>query len=159
MPVANVVDALLTDPFVTGITISGGEPMLQAPALLDLVRCARRLRDLNIICFTGFTLKKLTSPPRSSAITSLLEELDVLIDGPYIQSLDDNRGLRGSSNQRVHQLSGFLQGWDFENLPRRVELQFGAEYALLVGVPPQGLVQTFDLAVTTAVGGYSNVRP
>lgn len=85
-----------------GLTISGGEPFLQAEALAELVRTVRRRQDLGVIVYTGFLLEELQQMPGAAA---LLEQTDLLIDGPYIQELDDGLSLRGSSNQRVHLLT------------------------------------------------------
>lgn len=86
-----------------GLTISGGEPFLQAPALAEMVRTVRRRRDLGVIVYTGFTYDQLCQMPEA---LDLLEQTDLLIDGPYIQALDDGLSLRGSSNQRVIDLTG-----------------------------------------------------
>ena len=81
-----------------GLTISGGEPFLQAQALTELIRTIRRKRDLGVIVYTGYLYEALADLPGG---TELLEQTDLLIDGPYIQELDDGLSLRGSSNQRV----------------------------------------------------------
>ncbi|MBE9052723.1 radical SAM protein [Nostocales cyanobacterium LEGE 11386] len=87
----------------TGVTFSGGEPFWQAAALASL---ARKLKaaGLNVMSFTGFTLKQLQSesaPPNSQ---ELLEQLDILIDGPFVESLAINspNSPVSSSNQRVN---------------------------------------------------------
>ena len=81
-----------------GITISGGEPFLQAEALGELLRIVRCKRDLGVIVYTGFLLEELETVPHAKA---LLEQTDLLIDGPYVRELDDGKSLRGSSNQRI----------------------------------------------------------
>ncbi len=83
---------------VEGLTISGGEPFLQAEALAELIRTVRRKRDLGVIVYTGYRYEELLADPAARA---LLEETDLLIDGPYVKELDDGKSLRGSSNQRV----------------------------------------------------------
>ena len=83
---------------VDGLTISGGEPFLQALALAEMVRTVRQRKDLGVIVYTGFTYEELLRMPQAQ---SLLEQTDLLIDGPYIQELDDGLSLRGSSNQRT----------------------------------------------------------
>jgi anaerobic ribonucleoside-triphosphate reductase activating protein len=143
--VNEVSQQILSSPAISGITISGGEPMLQVEALSFLLTEIKKQRDLNVICFTGFTLevliKKMADTP---AIGSFLEQLDVLIDGPYIRQLDDNRGLRGSSNQRIHHLTDRLSCFDFESAPRTAEFQFTNGDLLLAGVPPYGLLPVFE---------------
>ena len=41
-----------------GITFSGGDPMLQVDACLDIARRAKEL-NLNIWCYTGYTFEQL----------------------------------------------------------------------------------------------------
>lgn len=80
------------------VTFTGGDPLFQAETLCGL---ASRLRVLgyNLWCYTGYTYEHVASDPRLSPV---LEHLDVLVDGPFIQSLRDVRLLfRGSSNQRL----------------------------------------------------------
>lgn len=61
---------LLADPQVTGFTLSGGEPMSQAAGLARLVRRARLLRDVSVVCFTGYRLERLrTRPPHPACPT------------------------------------------------------------------------------------------
>lgn len=128
--------ALLSDPRVTGLTFSGGEPMAQAAGLAATVRAVRAVKDVTLICFTGFRLGELTGRP---AAEELLAEVDVLIDGRYVAVRDDDRGLRGSDNQQVHHLTERLRGHDFTGGSRRAEIHVKDREALLVGVPPSSL--------------------
>jgi anaerobic ribonucleoside-triphosphate reductase activating protein len=139
---------LLSDPAVTGLTFSGGEPMAQAAGLAEVARLARRERPLSLICFTGFRLERLRSHPPGPGVGDLLGEVDVLIDGPYVAARNDGRGLRGSSNQRVHFLTGRLReaGYDFHGRPRQAEIRLGRSERFLVGVPPPGLTNALAAA-------------
>ena len=112
---------LLRDPLVTGLTFSGGEPMLQAAGLARLARVARAQRELSIICFTGFQKAALELNPPGPGVFDLLEQVDALIDGPYIDRLKEQHGLRGSTNQKIHYLTGRLKDAGLETLPRRSE--------------------------------------
>jgi anaerobic ribonucleoside-triphosphate reductase activating protein len=140
---------LLADPAVSGLTLSGGEPMLQAGALAAMVRAARARRDVTVICFTGQTLGELQEKPPGRGVPDLLEQVDVLIDGPYVAAANDGLGLRGSSNQYVHHLTSRLTRWDdsFVRQPRSAELRVRDRSVLLVGVPPPGLARGLDQAV------------
>jgi len=145
-----ILPELISDTRITGLTFSGGEPMLQAAGLARLARLAREQRDLDIICFTGFQKSFLEKSPPGPGVMDLLDQVDVLIDGPYISRLNDDKGLRGSQNQRIHFLTNRLAGFDFENIPRRVEIKLSNGQAFLVGVPPVRLDEAFNRAVDKA---------
>jgi anaerobic ribonucleoside-triphosphate reductase activating protein len=93
------------NPLLAGITLSGGEPFLQAGILAPLAREIRKLGK-NVITYTGFIFEEI--PFRMSSATDaaeLLSATDILIDGPYREELRDPELLfRGSSNQRVLEL-------------------------------------------------------
>jgi anaerobic ribonucleoside-triphosphate reductase activating protein len=88
---------------IEGITISGGEPFLQAAALAELGQLLRR-QNLGIIVFSGFTFDQLTRA-KNSEWAALLACTDLLIAGPFIQDLTCQLPLRGSSNQTLHFLT------------------------------------------------------
>lgn len=137
---------LLTDPDVTGLTFSGGEPMAQAAALAEVIRHARRTRDLTLICFTGYRLAELRARPPGPGTGELLAQVDVLIDGRYVAARNDDRGLRGSDNQQVHFLTDRLAMARAELADglRRAEIRFGASSVMLVGVPSRAIRETFS---------------
>lgn len=87
-----------------GVTISGGEPFLQASSLARLLQLLRAERDIGVIVYTGFELEQLRGL-RDSSVDALLAMTDLLIDGPYQQELDDDGALRGSSNQKARLLT------------------------------------------------------
>ena len=138
---------LLADPAVTGLTFSGGEPMAQATALAAVIRAARRKRDVTLICFTGYRLGELGRRPPDPGVGDLLAETDVLIDGRYVAARNDNRGLRGSDNQRVHMLTDRLSAVyeDLAGGPRRTEIRLRERSAMLVGVPDQVAAGAFGV--------------
>ncbi|MCF2147661.1 radical SAM protein [Desmonostoc muscorum LEGE 12446] len=143
-----LADYILSVPGIEGLTVSGGEPMLQATALCELFIYLRRHRDLSIICYSGFTLKQLQTKSDPN-INTILTLVDVLIDGQYIPELNDNKGWRGSSNQVVHFLTSrhLHEASLFSDRQRDVELHLRNESALMVGVPPQDFSSKFKLAV------------
>jgi anaerobic ribonucleoside-triphosphate reductase activating protein len=139
---------LLAEPSVSGLTLSGGEPMLQASPLAAMVQAARRRRDVNVICYSGYTLSELREHPPAPGVPDLLQQVDVLIDGPYQEAANDGKGLRGSSNQVVHHLTGRLRGSSaaLAGGPRTAEIRVRDRSVLLVGVPPPGLARDIDHA-------------
>jgi len=111
-----LAEAIMAQPGIEGVTVSGGEPFEQPEAVLDV---AQRLRGagLGVLVFSGYTLEQIRSMPLGPAI---LERVDAVIDGPYARDLHAGRGLLGSANQRVHLLTSrhryesFLGGPDSE---------------------------------------------
>ncbi len=86
---------------IDGITISGGEPFLQAEELHGLVQYIRERISDDIIIYTGYQLRELKEM-RSPHVEGILSSVSVLIDGEYVEGLNDGIGLRGSSNQQIH---------------------------------------------------------
>ena len=139
-----LVNELVTSSSVTGLTFSGGEPMQQAAGLAHLAKIAREQRDLDIICFTGYRFEQLIKSPPAAGIKELLDEVDVLIDGPYIPSRNDGVGLRGSNNQRIIHLTSRLRNIDFETSSRQVEVHVRDGELMVVGIPPLVVHETLD---------------
>lgn len=151
VPIEILGQYILAQPDLSGLTLSGGEPMLQAVALAGLAEKVRQQRPaLDLICFTGYQWKDLIARAAlgDTGIERLLGQVDVLIDGPYIQAQDNGRGLRGSANQVVHRLTetGRKMRYDFENAPRQVEIYVSDGQYLLSGVPPTGLLDALGRA-------------
>ena len=97
MTVEQLMQVIVADPFAN-VTFTGGDPMYQAAAFAELARAIHRDTNKDIWCFTGFTYESLIQPEQRE----LLSQLDVLVDGPYVQRLRDPDLLfRGSSNQRL----------------------------------------------------------
>lgn len=128
-----------------GITISGGEPFLQAPALLCLIQAIRQERDVGVIVYSGFTLEELRA---NEAKAPLLSVIDVLIDGRYVKELDVGRPYIGSSNQRIHYLSPRYSeiGPSYYVLTgkRRAEIKFTNNQVVLIGVPSKNVLRIWE---------------
>ena len=72
--------------------------MYQAAGFAELAREIHKRTNKDIWCYTGFTFEALITQEQRE----LLEQLDVLVDGPFIEKLRDPDLLfRGSSNQRL----------------------------------------------------------
>ena len=86
-----------------GVSILGGEPFAQPDGLLALVRELRQNGCRHILCYSGYTFEALCEKGiKQKAISAVLNEIDMLIDGAYIESLAETAGeWTGSGNQRV----------------------------------------------------------
>ena len=151
MPIEDLVDRLLSSPSVTGLTFSGGEPMLQAGSLAQVARLVRQRRDVNIITFSGYPYEILQRKSMASGIPELLSQIDVLIDGPYIKALNNGVGLRGSSNQRIIHLTSRLQQYDLEKWPRGVEINLSGNEIVSVGIPDFEVLNSVEAAIGSAL--------
>lgn len=100
MSVSELADWALAQAGIEGITISGGEPFSQAAELIELIDAVRAKRDIGVLCFTGHILEKLRKNCDANQC-ALLTKIDLLIDGPYVQSKHADLMWRGSSNQRL----------------------------------------------------------
>lgn len=100
---------LLEPSYIQGLTLLGGEPMEpeNQPVLLELVQAVRKAygKSKDIWCYTGCILEaELLSPGsyRCEVTDALLQEIDVLVDGPFIESQKSlSLPFRGSENQRI----------------------------------------------------------
>lgn len=101
--VEDLAERILSEPANQGVTFSGGEPFLQAPALAALAKQVRAA-GLNVMSFTGYTLSELRSPSAPEGAEELLDQLDILIDGPYVAALAIHApdSPVSSRNQRLH---------------------------------------------------------
>jgi anaerobic ribonucleoside-triphosphate reductase activating protein len=92
----NLIIEILDIDMQTGVTLSGGDPFYQPEACLYLIKKLKE-KNINIWCYTGFLYEDLIKSHKE-----ILENIDVLIDGPFIDKLKSYEALfRGSTNQRV----------------------------------------------------------
>ena len=134
MEVDSIADDIISNQNIEGITISGGEPMIQAESLCQLLDKVKDKRpELTIISFTGFRKENLTAP----AQIQLLNTIDLLIDGEYVDELNDGVGLRGSSNQRLHFMSNRLLPFkeELEHGKRVIEFHIQQNKTVAYGIP------------------------
>ena len=98
--VENLFAQFQENPLLSGVTFSGGEPFCQPEPLCALAKLVHGM-DKNVVCYSGWTLEQLTAK-HDPATDALLNEVDILIDGPFkLELLDLELNFRGSSNQRV----------------------------------------------------------
>lgn len=134
MKTSDLATDIINNHKITGITISGGEPFLQAASLSQLLAIVKELRpELNVIVFTGYQKEELTWEDAKA----FLSYIDVLIDGPYDQRKQSARGLRGSLNQNIIFLTDRLINYreELENGSRKQEVYVENDKIVTIGIP------------------------
>ena len=128
---------------IRGVTFLGGEPFEQAAALGKIAAFAQNA-GLDVITFTGSTLEALRSKPEAAL---LLNNTDLLIDGPYVQELQDfSRPLAGSKNQRFLFLTRRFSPEEINSYKNRIEVR----------VRPDGAVQMNGMGDLNRLTDYKN---
>ena len=105
--------------YISGLTLLGGEPFepVNQECLVALLRKWRALYpDKDVWCYTGCVLERdllSASRWRTEHTDEMLSLIDVLVDGPFIESLKDiSLKFRGSSNQRILDIrNGEVKPW------------------------------------------------
>ncbi|HEY3331136.1 MAG TPA: 4Fe-4S single cluster domain-containing protein [Capsulimonadaceae bacterium] len=139
---ATIAEWILAQPDIEGVTFSGGEPMIQATALRQIVEIICGHRDLGVMVYTGYTLEFLQRNADKAQV-ALLDVTDLLVDGSYIESRHANRLWRGSDNQRLICLTPRYESLVGDLLPSNdrsagVEVITDSDGAFgFVGVPPR----------------------
>ncbi|MBQ1420424.1 MAG: 4Fe-4S cluster-binding domain-containing protein [Desulfovibrio sp.] len=115
MDCGEILAKIAEDPLLKGVTFSGGEPFLQPAPLVWLAR-EIHARGLDVMAFSGYTCEELFElGRRNPAAAELLDELDYLVDGPFVEQLKDlELEFRGSSNQRFlkrHDIAMLRKAW------------------------------------------------
>ena len=99
METETLVEMVTANPLCRGVTFSGGEPFAQAEGYAELAKALKE-KGYEVASYSGYTFEQLLRG--TPAQRQLLENLDVLIDGPFIlaeKSLEVP--FRGSKNQRI----------------------------------------------------------
>ena len=136
--VDEVVSDVIKQTEIEGVTISGGEPFLQAEALVAFLKKVKVKKNIGVVIYTGYYLTQLEELAQTElSISSVLSMTDILIDGPYVEDLNDDKSLRGSSNQTVYFLTNRYKMFSeslYGVIGRKTELNFGDKVAL-IGIP------------------------
>ncbi len=144
---ADLTASIVNTRDIEGITISGGEPFLQSEALVDLVNRVKAKKDMGVIVYTGHNFEEI----EENELTKLC---DIVIDGAYIEDLNDDLSLRGSSNQKIRLITK-----RYENVAknlygvqgRKIELHFKKGETTMVGIPDKNSLSIFQNG--TSIGG------
>lgn len=124
-------------PELEGVTFLGGEPFSQAYQLSILAKKIKEL-GLTIVTFTGYTYDTILKS-NNPIWHRLMEETDLLIDGPYIQSqLDFKRPWVGSKNQQYLFLTDTYKHLQevITTIPNKIEIR----------IQPNGMVTANGMA-------------
>lgn len=123
-----------------GVTISGGEPFEQSPALELLLRGIRKLTTANILVYSGKPLSALTD---EQSVTAGL--IDCLISEPFELNSSQTRYLMGSDNQRMTRLTPLGRkvfgplNRQANDSDRRLDVMFDEDGVVwLAGIPGRG---------------------
>ncbi len=102
-----VLAEVLKNPLCRGVTFSGGEPFAQPEGFACLAKLLKE-KDYEVASYTGYTFEQLLSGTPQQK--KLLESIDVLIDGPFVQAEKSlELPFRGSKNQRILDVPASLQ--------------------------------------------------
>lgn len=130
---------------IDGVTISGGEPFEQIKELKKLIGFLRNQQIEDILVYTGYTLDELIKK-NNKDITYILDNIAVLIDGPYVLELDDQKhNLKGSTNQKIHYFkSEYEEKYNefISNVRCMQEFEL-ANILLGVGIPTKEYIDNF----------------
>ena len=87
--------------YLDGVTLSGGDPMMQAASCAEVARAVRKA-GLSVWMYTGYTFEQIRDGVAGDDAVRALHEIDVLVVGRFIQSRKDASVIwRGSANQRL----------------------------------------------------------
>lgn len=96
--VDNIIKAIKSNGLLDGVTLSGGEPLLQMEGCIEIAKQCKA-HGLNVLSYTGFTYEQAI---KLKGFDELSKYLDILIDGKYEKDLRDlSLRFRGSQNQRI----------------------------------------------------------
>lgn len=94
----DIIEEIKKNPHNEGLTLSGGDPLLQISALKVLLPQLKDL-NLNIWLYSGDVYENLIKDPN---FMEIIQYIDILVDGPFVEKLLDlSLSYRGSSNQRL----------------------------------------------------------
>lgn len=134
----------------SGVTLSGGEPFEQNPEALATFLAIVKKTNRNVMCFTGYQYENLSA---SAAWSPVLHQIDLLIDGEYMEAQNNGTIWRGSSNQRFFFLSESLMEYKgkIEQVSgRALEFDLNINQTIdITGIPPKGFLDRFKKSMNS----------
>ncbi|MBQ9480475.1 MAG: anaerobic ribonucleoside-triphosphate reductase activating protein [Selenomonadaceae bacterium] len=109
-----LLDRIKGNALLSGVTLTGGEPLCQLRSLTELARAVQGM-GLTVWCYTGFTFEELIGGVEryfsADEVREFLRHVDVLVDGPFVEARRDlSLAFRGSGNQRLIDVPKTLSG-------------------------------------------------
>lgn len=119
-----------------GITITGGEPFFQIDDLCELVKGIKSYGINDILIYSGYKIQQLKDMKKPQ-IDFVLSEIAVLVDGEYIDALNDNVGIRGSSNQVINILNeNYMESYkNIDKKERKSQIVISNGLVMSLGIP------------------------
>lgn len=145
----DIQQILKTNPELEGVTFLGGEPFSQAYELSILAKRVKKI-GLSIVTFSGYDYEMIMKSQNRSW-HHLLNETDLLIDGPYIQSQHDlSRPWIGSKNQQYRFLSDVYHHLEstIQMIPNKLEIRIHPNGT----INANGMVRSLDLDMLHKLG-------
>ena len=106
MTTEEIIEKMNTNPLLDGITLTGGDPFCQPEPCAELARAAHAA-GLNVWAYSGWTYDEICADPAKRA---LMENVDVLVDGPFILDMRTlDKRFAGSKNQRIIDVKASLK--------------------------------------------------
>jgi anaerobic ribonucleoside-triphosphate reductase activating protein len=105
--VEDLVDIVLADEFAD-LTLTGGDPMFQVDAVLELCKKIKEKSKKSIWLYSGFTIDQIA---QTRYLAKILPYVDIIVDGRYVHELRNTElPFRGSENQRIIIVDKYLKG-------------------------------------------------
>lgn len=96
-----ILNDILTDKNLDGVTLSGGDPLLQPKACTEIAKACKQ-HGLSVWVYTGYLFEDIYTEKLDKDAANLLQYIDVLVDGLFDEVLKSENCLwRGSTNQRL----------------------------------------------------------
>lgn len=137
--VYKMISSIAKDNQIDGFTITGGDPMHQADELQKLMILLKKFSD-DFLVYTGYEIHDLDK--------CSLSNVSVLIDGLYIEELNNNSLLRGSANQKIHILDANKKEKYEEYLQKttnQIQNFMTADGVISVGIHKTGFIEELDI--------------
>ena len=134
----SLIESIGSSDEYSGVSISGGEPLMQANELRQFLEVLRNsYPDLSVLLFTGHSETRVTE-----TYSWLFGLVDALVCGPYEASQAGGEHWRGSTNQTVwfssRVVAKSLRAWIELDGPQHLQMGTSETGVWIVGIPRPG---------------------